>query len=623
MNRFLGITENVFMKNFREIHTLLCIYLISVKKNLNISAIYSHMADFESEKDVIANSKSQDRKLKKALNTWDLYFLSLGGIIGSGWLFAAAASAATTGPAAILSWLIGGVLVLFIALVYAELGGMIPRTGAISRYGHYSHGGVAGLFFGWTYFLSAVSVPAVEAEAVITYASSYVKGLSYSAPNPLDPSSTVALLTGLGIVLAGILIVAFFALNYAGVRIMGKTNTGMTWWKLIIPSITIVMLAFLVFHTPNFTTPALGGFLPGNNTATIFEAVSTDGIVFSFLGFRQALDYGGEAKTPQRSIPRATVFSVLTGIVVYVLLQVVFIGAINPTKLAAAGGWFGLVSSSPSAYASGVVAAPFAFLAKTSGIFALVVLTYVLYADAYVSPAGTLNVYAGTSTRTLFGLSEIGYFPKQLSYVSKKTRVPVLPIIISVIIGLIFLAPFPSWYALVGLITGATAFTYIVGGSALMVFRKEADELKRPFTLPYAKILAPIAFVGATLIVYWSGWPTIPYLAIAIFLGIVIYLIILASHKVENVFTKVNIKAGWWVPAFILVLTLLSYLGEGDYGGTNTIPYPYDFVVVIIVAIIFYLISIKSGYKTDEIRDIIDSGTQYIPEEDVSTAGQK
>uniref|UniRef100_UPI0026318FE0 APC family permease n=1 Tax=Ferroplasma sp. TaxID=2591003 RepID=UPI0026318FE0 len=466
------------------------------------------MADFESTKDVIANSKSQDKKLKKSLNTWDLYFLSLGGIIGSGWLFAAAAAASTTGPASIISWIIGGVLVLFIALVYAELGGMIPRSGAISRYGHYSHGGVAGLFFGWTYFLSAVSVPAIEAEAVITYASSYISGLSYTAPNPIDPAASVALLTGLGIVLAGILIVAFYGLNYAGVRIMGKTNTGMTWWKLIIPSVTIVMLAFLVFHSSNFTSPALGGFLPSHNSATIFEAVSTDGIVFSFLGFRQALDYGGEAKTPQKSIPRATIFSVLTGIVVYILLQVVFIGAINPTKLASAGGWLGLASSS-STYASGVISAPFAFLAKSSGIFALVVLTYILYADAYVSPAGTLNVYAGTSTRTLFGLAEIGYFPKALSRVSKKTRVPVLPIILSVIIGLIFLAPFPSWYALVGLITGATAFTYIVGGSALMVFRKEAESLKRPFKLPFATILAPIAFVGATLIVYWSGWPTI------------------------------------------------------------------------------------------------------------------
>ena len=78
------------------------------------------------------------------------------------------------------------------------------------------------------------------------------------------------------------------------------------------------------------------------------------------------------------------------------------------------------------------------------------------------------------------------------------------------------------------------------------------------------------------------------------------------------------------MPAFILVLTLLSYLGEGDYGGTNTLPYPLDFIVVILVAIMFYLISIKSGFKTDEIRDIIDSGTQYITEEEIATSvGQK
>ncbi len=577
------------------------------------------MAESKATENSINNSLKQDKRLRKSLNTWDLYFLSLGGIIGSGWLFAASASASTTGPAAILSWLIGGILVLFIALVYAALGAMIPRSGAISRYGHYSHGGVAGLFFGWTYFLSAVSVPTIEAEAVITYASSYIPSLSYSAPNPLNPALTVTLLSAPGIALAAILIVGFFMLNYAGVRLMGKTNTGMTWWKLIIPIVTIVMLATFVFHSSNFTNPALGGFLPTHHTSLIFEAVATDGIVFSFLGFRQALDYGGEAKTPQKSIPLATVFSVITGIFVYVLLQIVFIGAIDPSKLAASGGWFGLASATPTIYAKSISAAPFAFLAKSSGIFALVVLTYILYADAYVSPAGTLNVYAGTSTRTLFGLSENGYFPAALSRVNKKTRIPTMSVLISTIIGLIFLAPFPSWYALVGLITGATAFTYIVGGSALMVFRREADELKRPFKLPYAKVLAPIAFVGATLIVYWSGWPTVPYLAIGIFLGIVVYLILLGTHKVTNVFTSQNIKSGYWVPLYILVLVVLSYLGEKGYGGTGTLPYPYDFVVVILVAIIFYLLSVHSGYKTEEISDIIESGTQYIIEDETKT----
>ncbi len=584
------------------------------------------MAINKNEK-TIKNSLKQDKRLRKSLSTWDLYFLSLGGIIGSGWLFAAAAASSTTGPAAILSWLIGGVIVLFIALVYAELGSMIPRTGAISRYGHYSHGGVAGLFFGWTYFLSAVSVPTIEAEAVITYAGSYIDKyitITQSATDPLNPSGPkLILLSGLGIVMAAALIIGFFGLNYAGIKVMGKTNTGMTWWKLIIPIGTIILIGALVFHSSNFNNPALGGFLLKGNTSYIFEAISTDGIVFSFLGFRQALDYGGEAKTPQRSIPRATIFSVLTGIGVYVLLQLIFIGAINPSKLAAAGG-FGVISSASSGYAFQVSSAPFAFLARSSGILILIVLTYILYIDAYVSPSGTLNVYAGTSTRTLFGLAENGYFPQALSKVSKKTRVPVYPIIISVIIGLIFLAPFPSWYALVGLITGATAFTYIVGGSALMVFRREADELKRPFKLKYAKILAPISFIGASLIVYWTGWPTVGYLSIGIFLGIVIYLVMLATHRVNNIFTSQNIKAGYWVPLYIIVLTILSYLGESDYGGTNVFPYPYDFVVVILVSIIFYLLSIHAGYKTEEISDIIDSGTQYITEDEtVTSAGKK
>ncbi len=597
--------------------------LIFIRKTLYIRDKCYHMAVNENEK-VIKNSLKQDKRLRKALTTWDLYFLSLGGIIGSGWLFAAAAASSTAGPAAIISWLIGGIIVLFIALVYAELGSMIPRSGAISRYGHYSHGGVAGLFFGWTYFLSAVSVPTIEAEAVITYAGSYIHGLSYSAVNPLYPAGPpLLLLSGYGIGLAAILIVAFFGLNYMGVRLMGKTNTGMTWWKLIIPIGTIILMGALVFHSSNFNNPALGGFLIKGHTSYIFQAVSTDGIVFAFLGFRQALDYGGEAKTPQRSIPRATIFSVLTGIVVYVLLQVIFIGAINPTKLAAAGG-FGVISSAASGYAFDVASAPFAFLAKSSGILILAVLTYILYADAYVSPSGTLNVYAGTSTRTLFGLAENGYFPAALGKVNKKTGVPVYPILISLIIGLIFLAPFPSWYALVGLITGATAFTYIVGGSALMVFRREADELKRPFKLPYAKILAPVAFVGASLIVYWTGWPTVGYLSIGIFLGIVVYSVMLLTHKVNNVFTAQNIKAGYWVPLYIIVLVILSYLGETGYGGTNVFPYPYDFIVVILVAIIFYLLSIHSGYKTEEISDIIESGTQYITEEEsTAPAGKK
>ena len=109
----------------------------------------------------------------------------------------------------------------------------------------------------------------------------------------------------------------------------------------------------------------------------------------------------------------------------------------------------------------------------------MAVLTYLLYADAYVSPSGTLNIAAGTSTRSLYGMAEIGYFPRIIGKVNKKTGVPVFSLLISLVLGLAFLIPLPSWYVVVGLVSGVAAFTYIVGGSTLMVLRREASELKR------------------------------------------------------------------------------------------------------------------------------------------------
>lgn len=568
------------------------------------------------ETEVIA--EKSDKKLRPSLNTWDLLFLSLGGIIGSGWLFAAYAASSIAGPAAILSWIIGGVIVLIIAMNYAELGAMIPRSGAIVRYGQYSHGNMAGYFMAWAYFLSAVSVPAIEAEAVIEYANPYIGNgsLLYNG----------VVLQPIGIFFAALLMVLFFFLNYWGIKIMGKTNTGMTWWKMILPLVTILLLVTVRFDVANFVTLAAGstgsGFMP-YGFAPVMAAVATSGIVFSFLGFRQGLDYGGESRTPQRSIPIATIGSVLIGILIYVLLQVAFIGAINFSSLGiGAGSWSSLAPLSNGSYLTTAIAslnsAPFASIASSVG---LVMLTYVLFADAYVSPSGTLNVYLGTSMRTLYGTAALGYLPEPLMKVDEKRRIPVMPLVISLIVGIIFFAPFPSWYKLVGFITSATVFTYLIGGPALRSLRRNAKELKRPFNLPGSAILAPLAFIGASLIVYWSGWPLVGELAIAIYLGLIVYVIFYFAKKKDDpsrkdIHTSKFIKAGLWVPVYIIVLSIESYLGESAYGGYNYVPYPWDILMVIIVAILFYFWAEHSGIRTEEIQEIVTLDSQYLKSED-------
>jgi len=470
-------------------------------------------------------SKS-DKKLRKALTLQDLFFLSMGGIIGSGWLLGVAGGASIAGPAAIVSWILGGIIVLFIALVFAEIAGAIPKSGSIVRYPHLAYGSYAGFILSWAYLLSAVTVPTVEAEAVLSYASVYIPNLFYTV-TITTPTGThsVSVLTGFGIFLGMILLVLFFFLNYAGIRFLGKFNTVATWWKFIIPTITFIAL-FFIFNKSNFT---ISGFAPyGWNN--VFYAIPAGGIVFAYLGFRQALEFGGEAKNPQRDIPRATIYSVLAAIVLYTLLQIAFIGALkwvpSETGNLAPGSWSSITSAP-------VGGAPFFTELEYSGIAALAAFSYLLLIDAWISPSGTGWIYLGNGGRVVYGVAADGYLPKKFLDISEKTRVPWVALIAALLIGFVFFLPFPSWYLFVGYISSATVLTYVIGPIALHAFRKHAPELKRPFKLPAASIVAPIGFIGAGLIVYWAGLATLTLVFGTVFIGLSLFYLFYAPNKLK------------------------------------------------------------------------------------------
>lgn len=591
--------------------------------------------------------ESEDRKLRKTLTFQDLFFLSMGGIIGSGWLLAALGASSIAGPAVVLSWIIGGILVLLIALTYAEVAGMLPRSGAIVRYPHLTHGSYAGFFLGWAYLLAAASVPTIEAEAVVTYASKYIHGLAFAST---VNGSSVTVLTGLGILFGAALTVLFFFLNYFGIKLMGRFNTVITWWKFVLPVLTFIFLFFL-FNGSNFS--AYGGFTP-LGIAPIFKAIPLAGIVFSYLGFRQALDFGGEARNPQRDVPRATIFSVIAGMVLYTLLQVAFTGAMNWASIGGkAGNWAGLTSSH---WAS----APFASALGAAGIGLFGAFTILLFADAYISPGGTGMVYAGTSSRTIYGLAMDGYFPTIFRRVSQSTGVPIGALIAALVLMLIFLLPLPSWYLLVGLISSATVLTYIMGGVGLMVLRRTAGELHRPFYLQGAQILAPISFIAAAFIVYWSGTSTLNYIVTAVVIGLPLYawfyaplkmgvnqtasiiagfvmliavlvltyfgplwtntmsffvffVILLAETVLFSLYmwyasapeNRHQITAAAWFIVFLFGLYLLTYIGPFSTLASPPLAFGWDELIVAVFALIMFYWAVASGYSTPEIESIV------------------
>jgi amino acid transporter len=104
----------------------------------------------------VHRASAEHKGLRREVGFIGLIWASEGSIIGSGWLFGAQGALGTAGPAAIISWGIGGLAILILALVHAELGGMYPVSGGTARFPHYAFAGAAGASFGWFSWLGFV-----------------------------------------------------------------------------------------------------------------------------------------------------------------------------------------------------------------------------------------------------------------------------------------------------------------------------------------------------------------------------------------------------------------------------------------------------------------------------------
>src|ERR1051325_11359635 len=105
--------------------------------------------------------------LQRSVGFYGLMFVSLGSIIGSGWLLSALTASEVAGPAAILSWGLAAVMLTVLALVYAELGATYPVAGGTGRFPYFSHGTLAGFVAGWASWLQAVLIAPIEVLAAI------------------------------------------------------------------------------------------------------------------------------------------------------------------------------------------------------------------------------------------------------------------------------------------------------------------------------------------------------------------------------------------------------------------------------------------------------------------------
>ncbi|WP_042525920.1 APC family permease [Coxiella burnetii] len=497
---------------------------------------------------------------KRRIGPIGLMMSAVSAMIGSGWLFSSLYVGRLAGPASILAWIFGGILVMIVALTYAEIVTMLPITGGSTRFPQLTHGTFVSLFFGWITWFTLMTAPAIEVQAMIQYAANYWPTLIRhhgAGMHGLSP---------LGYLIATLMMIGFSLINIYSIRLITRLNNIFSFWKLIIPVLTAIVLMVVAFHPNNFNNPHYGGFMP-NGWKGVFAALATGGILFAFNGFKQAVELAGEAENPNRTVIIGILGSLIIVLIIYLLLEIGFIGALSPERLSK--GWFFVHFIGD--------AGPLAGLLMTFGVTWMAIL---LYIDAMIATSAAGLVYSTSSSRTLYGLSANRQLPKFLQEVNER-GIPAKAVFVNFIVGMTFFLPFHGWYAMAEFMSSIIALSYITGPICCLSLRYQLPEHKRVFRLPLITVWSFFGFYICTLIVYWAGWSVVSKLGLSLFISFMLFVVYrLFSKRPRGI--HMNWRAATWMWPYLVGLNVISYLGSYG-GGINKIHFGWDFLYLAIL----------------------------------------
>lgn len=514
--------------------------------------------------------------MKKNMTALSLLWISLTSMIGSGWLFGSIYSAHLAGPAALLAWPIAGLLLLVVAFSYAELATMFPKSDSLAQMPLYTHGHLTAIIMSILTWLSLAVLPAIETQGLIQYASNYIPGL-------IDNSGGHYSNTLIGYVFALVLLLSFVCINYFGLHFFARINAGFTIWKIVVPTVTIGSLLVMNNHTENLTQ--YGGFMP-YGWQGVMSAMSSGGILFSLLGFRQVVIMMGEVKNPGKYVPLILISSILLTTLLYTCLQWVFITSLSPENLG--NGWNNLTFAGD--------AGPFAALATLAG---LVWLSMLLYADAFVSPYSTGLVYTTTAAQMLATIDSIADLPKKISQTNTH-QVPWVSLWINFILALLMSFVLRGWQEMSSFLVAVLMLSYGVGPLCLVCLRNQLPDYNRPFKLRFSKCISFTGFYTCTAGVYWSGLISVRLLELLTILILIAYL---AYHRYTKSKQQLDVKQSLWLFLYLAGIGNFSLLG--NYGGKHIIPPYWDLLYLLVFTLIIYILAYASRNKKEYTEHLI------------------
>ena len=463
-------------------------------------------------------------KLKREIGLMGLTSITVGGIIGSGIFALAATMGYVAGPAAVIALALLGVVVILLALPYAELSAAFPITGGPYSLPRRALGNFAGFLLGWGYFLYAFIGTAAIIDVFVEYLGTYWGALTTTNA----AGQIVITWTGVGVGL--VFLVGYTILNVVGIK-WGSIFAIVTTFAKVIPLVLFGLIGLLLIRVDNFTA---FGFAPFGWAGVAF-AMSLG--FFAFTGFEAASIPAEEVKNPKRALPFATILSVAIVTAIYALVAVAFIGGVR---------WFALGLTPGNWGGTGSL-----LLNNVAQAWGLGILATVVVLGAILSTLGAGGDWVLLQGRIPYAMSKDNLFFKSMAKVSPRFGTPAIALVFaSVLTGVILvtLTSFPE-AALLASIT--VLIPYAAAALALLVLRRSDPAAERPFRLPAAWLLTPIAFVAATILVYWASWPWTMIGVLLTLVGIPLYFL----------FTSAAFRTARWIAELAVVVGALAGVG--------------------------------------------------------------
>ncbi len=235
-------------------------------------------------------------------------------------------------------------------------------------------------------------------------------------------------------------------------------------------------------------------------------------------------------------------------------------------------------------------------------------LATMLIIDAVVSPAGTGIVYLGTSARLSYALGEESEMPSKLASVDKR-GVPVWSILLAAVVGEARFGPFPSWNKLVGVVTGATAIMYAFAPVSLAALQLRDGDRERSYRMPAPKILLPVGFCSANLILYWGGYDYTWKLACALALGLLLFAI---GSTRAGTDTFGMLRSSFWIGPWIAGSVVIGALGRYGVGSRSVLPSWVDLLVVVVFSLLIFYWAVESTMSEEKVREAIARDSHQI-----------